>query len=183
MPNRLKCYTDLICYRVQHPSAKGEKHHILPRCMGGWEDGNLVRLSAREHFIAHALLARAFPEDSKIVFAFWGMCNQKNEHQQRTRPSSRLYEMAKIARAKHISTLLKGRKFSDETRAKMSAAAKKRTNPCQEKGKPKSPEHRKKISEAAKRRPLFKCVCGKEGPAFSITRWHRGCIQPSLDSA
>lgn len=36
-----------------------EKHHIVPRCMGGSNDkSNLVVLTAREHFIAHLLLAK-----------------------------------------------------------------------------------------------------------------------------
>lgn len=47
-----------------------EKHHILPRCMGGTDDPeNLVRLTAREHFVAHQLLVKMHPEVSKLVFA------------------------------------------------------------------------------------------------------------------
>jgi 5-methylcytosine-specific restriction endonuclease McrA len=35
----------------------GENHHIIPRCFGGSNDKqNLVKLTAREHFIAHLLL-------------------------------------------------------------------------------------------------------------------------------
>jgi len=34
-----------------------EKHHIVPRCMGGTDDkSNIVELTAREHFVAHLLL-------------------------------------------------------------------------------------------------------------------------------
>ncbi len=36
-----------------------EVHHIVPRCMGGSdEDHNLVKLTLREHFIAHRLLPK-----------------------------------------------------------------------------------------------------------------------------
>jgi hypothetical protein len=36
-----------------------ERHHILPRALGGNDDSsNLVALSAREHFVAHVLLAK-----------------------------------------------------------------------------------------------------------------------------
>jgi hypothetical protein len=36
-----------------------ENHHIVPRCMGGLdEESNMVRLTAKEHFIAHMLLAK-----------------------------------------------------------------------------------------------------------------------------
>lgn len=83
--------------------------------------------------------------------------------------------MAKIARAKHISELLKGRTFSQETRDKMSASAKKRRNHVQEKGVPKTEQHRKKIAEAALQRPRFTCVCGKTATASNLARWHKSC--------
>ena len=36
-----------------------ERHHIIPGCMGGPDDStNIVRFTAREHFIAHRLLER-----------------------------------------------------------------------------------------------------------------------------
>jgi hypothetical protein len=36
-----------------------EKHHIIPKSLGGTnEKSNLVRLTGREHFLAHCLLAR-----------------------------------------------------------------------------------------------------------------------------
>lgn len=36
-----------------------EKHHIVPRCLNGTDDkNNIVNLTAREHFIAHLLLAK-----------------------------------------------------------------------------------------------------------------------------
>lgn len=39
-----------------------EKHHIIPRCMGGDDsEENLVKLTAREHFIAHQLLVKIYP--------------------------------------------------------------------------------------------------------------------------
>ena len=35
-----------------------ERHHIIPRCLGGGnEEENLIDLFAKEHFIAHKLLA------------------------------------------------------------------------------------------------------------------------------
>jgi hypothetical protein len=36
-----------------------EKHHILPRSLGGTDDiSNIVKLSAREHFVCHLLLTK-----------------------------------------------------------------------------------------------------------------------------
>lgn len=54
-----------------------EKHHILPRCMGGSdEDENLVLLTGREHFVAHMLLWKAFPESKSLAFAAMMMSNR-----------------------------------------------------------------------------------------------------------
>ena len=40
-----------------------EKHHIIPKCMGGKdEDDNYVLLTFREHIIAHKLLTRIYPD-------------------------------------------------------------------------------------------------------------------------
>lgn len=47
-----------------------EAHHIAPRCMGGSDDSyNLVLLTAREHYIAHLLLAKIYPESSGLHLA------------------------------------------------------------------------------------------------------------------
>lgn len=59
-----KVYTSLISKRKSYPLKKSkdlytELHHIVPRCLGGTdESGNLVRLTTREHFLAHKLLVR-----------------------------------------------------------------------------------------------------------------------------
>ena len=46
------------------------KHHIIPKCCGGTNDSeNLVRLSYREHYIAHILLAKAYPNNYSLQCA------------------------------------------------------------------------------------------------------------------
>ena len=51
-----------------------ERHHVLPRCMGGGDEaGNIVNLTAEEHFVAHQLLIRMYPFESKLVHAAWYM--------------------------------------------------------------------------------------------------------------
>lgn len=53
-----------------------ETHHIMPRCMGGTdEEENLIDLYAREHFIAHKLLAKENPDNNSLFYAYWMMCN------------------------------------------------------------------------------------------------------------
>lgn len=48
-----------------------ETHHIVPRCMGGTdEESNLVVLTLKEHFIAHMILTKIYPDNDKIITAF-----------------------------------------------------------------------------------------------------------------
>lgn len=59
-----------------------ENHHILPKCIGGGDGANLVRLKAQDHFIVHRLLSEFCINElkSKMVFAFDRMCNTKNKY-------------------------------------------------------------------------------------------------------
>ena len=51
-----------------------EKHHIIPKCIGGTDDeDNLVLLNFREHVIAHELLNRIHPENKKLMKALTRM--------------------------------------------------------------------------------------------------------------
>lgn len=53
-----------------------ERHHIIPKCMGGSDDEeNLVDLLLREHIVAHKLLADIYPSCDDVQYAFWMMCN------------------------------------------------------------------------------------------------------------
>ena len=58
--NYQRIYSDLIEFRKANaPDGYSEKHHIIPKSMGGSNSpDNLVRLTGREHFIAHRLLAK-----------------------------------------------------------------------------------------------------------------------------
>ena len=70
-----------------------ELHHILPRSMGGINDNdNLVKLSARQHYLAHWMLWKAY-QSKEMTFAFFSMSNQSNQYQGRNRRiNSRIYE-------------------------------------------------------------------------------------------
>ena len=47
-----------------------ESHHIVPRCMGGTNDKeNLVELTPEEHYIAHQLLHKMYPEHKGLLSA------------------------------------------------------------------------------------------------------------------
>jgi hypothetical protein len=77
-----------------------EKHHIIPKSLGGSNNpGNLVNLTAREHFICHILLTKFLigEHKAKMVHATNQLMVQKNQHQSgRYIPSSKLYEMIRI---------------------------------------------------------------------------------------
>ena len=87
--------------RVYPENEYGETHHIIPRSFGGSNDKeNLVRLSAREHYIAHALLWRMkFTNEyaTKMAYAFctfmYGF--KFKEHTEKYKISSRMYETFK----------------------------------------------------------------------------------------
>jgi len=54
-----------------------ETHHIKPRSQGGDNSkDNLIKLTLREHFLAHYILAKAYPKHLGLVSAFVQMCNK-----------------------------------------------------------------------------------------------------------
>ena len=82
--------------RVRSVGTYYEAHHIIPKCMGGTDDpSNIVLLTAKEHFVAHRLLIRVYPGDSKIAYAYIMMCRMNNGLQSRIVPSSRAYQEAR----------------------------------------------------------------------------------------
>ncbi|UGO50234.1 putative homing endonuclease [Morganella phage vB_MmoM_Rgz1] len=59
-----------------------ERHHIVPRCLGGNDDtSNLVLLTAEEHFIAHRLLSKIYPSNYKIIMACIAMGMKSPTHE------------------------------------------------------------------------------------------------------
>ena len=77
-----------------------EKHHILPKSLGGSNDEtNLVKLTAREHFICHWLLVKMYKtgsiERKKMLCAFWRMRQSSTKSPQRYL-NSRAYEKLRI---------------------------------------------------------------------------------------
>lgn len=57
-----------------------EIHHIQPKCLKGTDDpNNLIELTLREHFLAHWLLWKSYPDYLPLASAFLQM-NHKNPH-------------------------------------------------------------------------------------------------------
>jgi hypothetical protein len=61
-----------------------EKHHIVPKCVGGNDEKeNLVALTPEEHFLAHQLLVKIYPNESKLIYAALMMCSSSKFHGRR----------------------------------------------------------------------------------------------------
>ena len=154
-----------------------ERHHIVPKCMGGEdEEETLIDLFAREHFIAHKLLAEENEGNYKLVAAWWRMCNWQDHNKEFYEPTPEEYETARIAFREAHSKAMSGenhpnygkkgelstnwgKHFSEEHRRKIgegnkgkivSQESRERMSRAQ-KGKRRSEESCRKQSEIAKR--------------------------------
>jgi len=58
-----------------------ERHHIVPRCMGGKDViSNMVALTPEEHFVAHQLLYKMHPDNKKLLSAVSKMCSSSSKN-------------------------------------------------------------------------------------------------------
>jgi hypothetical protein len=113
-----RIYKKIIETRKYNPlneNEYGELHHIIPRSLGGSDDSeNLVRLTAREHFICHALLAEMYERETfewyKMNHAFM-MMKLISDNQNRY-INNRLYEYKRIDFAQVMSNSQSGKKNS-----------------------------------------------------------------------
>lgn len=98
--NYQRIYDDLIASaRQNHGFGYCESHHIVPRCIGGSDDpANLIDLTARQHLVAHLLLAKI--HGGRLVHAAWMMTTMK-------RYNSRQYEWLKVRFSQMQSEKLK----------------------------------------------------------------------------
>ena len=75
-----------------------ERHHILPRSMGGGDDEeNLVDLTPEEHFIAHLLLIKMHPDNIKPVRAAMFLMHLGKGNSRRDRSGNKEYGWVKRA--------------------------------------------------------------------------------------
>lgn len=149
-----KWYNELINSRIQFHSTRindyYEKHHIIPKSMGGSnQKSNIIKLTAREHFICHLLLSK-MTDYNGMAIALMRMIGGANKHSNRYLPrASKIYEYAKrkASESKRGSNNpMYGRsiKKSDETKLKMSLSQK---NSEALKQSRQSVEYKQKISD------------------------------------
>jgi len=118
-----------------------ERHHVIPKALGG-SGGTVVRLTYREHFLAHWLLTKfTIGEDRrKMLCALHRMTNRRRDKQ----------------------GIIAGWQYDHARRAAHDAHV----------GQPKSPEHRRNTAEAIRRRRLMmrkKRKCGFRGLTHNAT--------------
>lgn len=176
--NYRKVYQQLVDHAKSRKLSKKdcyiEQHHIIPRSEGGTDDKyNLVNLTAREHYIAHLLLAKIYGDDamhSAVVFMQTGHLKDRtfkfNSHlYSKLRNNFSALRSAKMSGDKNpffgkhspmfgrhhsanakqrISLSHKGKHLSEETKRKLSEL---------NKGKHQSEEVRNKISTTLKGKP------------------------------
>lgn len=137
-----------------------ESHHILPRCLGGLDNKeNLVELYPEEHYLAHLLLCKIYPNNQKLLYAAMNMSsgsminNGKRSNKAYgwlrrqyaesmsgdNNPARRDPNLQKEAAKKRV-----GQKRTEETKARMSAA---------QKGRSLTEDHKTKLAIAATKRP------------------------------
>jgi len=129
-----------------------EKHHIIPKCLGGGDEtSNLVYLTAEEHWIAHLLLVKIHPGIGELVYACQAMSMTGGNNQ---RTNNKLFGWIRRTYAAEVSKRQSGRQVSPETKEKLSIALTGVPRPSQQGSNnvSKRPEIAKKISEAAKGR-------------------------------
>ena len=123
-------YCSLIERRRSNPLPNGEYgevHHIIPKSEGGDNSpDNLIRLSAREHYAAHLLLAKIYDDQkmySAVIYMQTGCKNRKFKFNSRLYETIRKEYSSKISGKNHWNygkpSWNKGIPLSDEQKEKL----------------------------------------------------------------
>jgi len=101
-----------------------EKHHIVPRCMGGADiDDNYVLLTYREHVIAHMLLSRIYDNNIELKHVVLFMLSSKKNDKIINFSSSKFLDNIRESGINYIRELRKrqvGQRYPDQRRKNIS---------------------------------------------------------------
>lgn len=135
---------NLLIYRAKGRTLEGysEKHHIIPKCMGGSDSkDNLVRLTAEEHYVAHQLLVKMYPDHHGLLWSANAMSGGNNKQK---RNNNKSYAWLRKRFSKMMSETNIGKTYSEDHKRKLSESHMgKNTGP-------RSQETRDKMSAASK---------------------------------
>lgn len=115
-----------------------ERHHVLPKCMGGTDAiDNLVQLTPEEHYVAHQLLCKMHPAEKGLAIAVQAMTASNNG----SRSANKLFgwirkryaeaQRGRVKSAKERANIAEAgrnrepRVFSEQAKANMAAARRK----------------------------------------------------------
>lgn len=119
--NYKQIYDNFIQNRVTLLPEAYETHHIIPKSLGGSDETtNLIKLSHRDHFFAHKLLARFAGPEMKIALTWF--INGSNVVRCGRIPSSREINIIRKQANAERSKSLTGRVFTEEHKANLSTA-------------------------------------------------------------
>jgi hypothetical protein len=136
-----------------------ESHHIIPKCLGGDNSKeNLVNLTPEEHYIAHQLLVKLYPNNKKIIFAAHMMTVSNGRRNNKTYGwVRRKMSEAQSGKGNHMY----GKTLTDDERKARGSSGE--ANPFY--GRNHSEESKKKISDS------------KLGKNKGRTPWNKGIAQ------
>lgn len=106
-----KIYDQLIEDALNNPKLDSYKelHHIIPKCIGGADvKDNLVKLTARQHYLAHWLLYKIYK--TTVLVHAWHCMSRIGDGQKNRNINSHLFQYCKKERSKILSENYKGEK-------------------------------------------------------------------------
>lgn len=158
----LEQYNSIIYFRQQYPIAKGERHHIIPKSLGGCNKRwNLVRLTPEEHIECHRLLTEIYPtgkEHKAMATAYALMCTSRDGVKVSPEEAAEARQMMAESKKGQPSP----KKGKPATRPPWNKGTKglqhhteewKRQNSLRHRGRKRSDETKRKISEALTGKP------------------------------
>jgi hypothetical protein len=145
-----------------------ERHHIIPKSLGGSnKKDNLVKLTAREHFICHLLLPRMVNDTkskNSMWYAAWCLLSMRGATKERVfKHTSHSFAVIRAQRAKLVSANKTGVPRSEETKRRIGAKSALKVYTA---------EYRKKLSLAGTGRKDSDEVCRNKSEAAK-KRWEK----------
>jgi hypothetical protein len=200
----VKIYFDLMSKAKSRDDVAGytERHHVVPRCLGGSNaSDNLVRLTAREHFLAHLLLIKMVGAEHRRKMAYAVICfKRKNpKHLGREVTNSKNFANVKLLLAnlpvsaetlQRISTALKGKKRPKSVCDAISKAHRGKTVSVESRlkmreaklGKILSEETKAKMSHAKRGKSFTKSHCENISKSYRKTEARSNAIREANKS-
>lgn len=119
--NYIKHYNILI-ERARNRAIDGyvENHHVIPKCIDKSKmNKETVKLTAREHYVAHQLLIKIYPDVKGLVYATIAMLGSGHSFGRKS-SNNKIYEWLRIKNAE----AKRGFKHSEKTKNQISIGVK-----------------------------------------------------------